>query len=90
MVVAATIKHLTSEDEVAYAVQRMKMLQGVRLALGDPLPSGLISTIFKYQERGVHGFIELSLEEGVTIAAPEDHPLVRVAIKMPRPHGIQY
>jgi hypothetical protein len=63
LVVAADVKHLTDEDEAAFAIQRMKMLMGARIALGDPPWEGLISTVFKYQEDGVHGFIELSLEE---------------------------
>lgn len=85
LTVTANVKQLTDEDETAFAVQRMKMHQGALLALGDPLPEGLISTVFKYQENGVHGFIELSLEEGVTIAAPEDHPTTGVAVKTRNP-----
>ena len=80
--VTANVSNLTDEEEAAFAVQRMKMLQGARLALGDPLPPGLIGTVFKFQDDdGVHGFVELSLEEGISIANPKDHPLIRVAVK---------
>lgn len=81
LVVAATVENVTDEVEAAYAVQRMKMLQAARIALGDPLPEGLISTVFSYQEGGVHGFVELSLEEGAPIAAIEDHPEIQIVVK---------
>lgn len=81
LVVTATDKDVPAEVESAYAVQRLKMLLGARIALGDSLPEGLINAVYSYQLEGVYGFVELSLEEGAPIAAIEEHPEVRIIVK---------
>lgn len=64
LVVTASVRDLTTQNEEAFAIQRMKMLVGARIALGDPLPPGAIRAVFKYSDdAGVHGFVELGLEE---------------------------